>query len=64
MLKAIGYGISTLSAVLLGVVAWDRAKHDPVLVIALLGGIALALAGMGFRLLAHIRERDKDRRLN
>ena len=60
MLKALGYLISTVSVVLLGVVAWKGAAEDPVMLAALIAGMALSVAGMAVRLVSHLR--DKPRR--
>lgn len=60
MLKALGYLISTVSVVLLGVVAWKGAQDDPPMLAILIAGMALSVAGMGVRLISHLR--DKTRR--
>jgi protein-S-isoprenylcysteine O-methyltransferase Ste14 len=56
-LKGVGYLISTVSVLLLGVVAWS-VPHDPqwhASVSAL--GMATAIGGMAVRYVAHLRQR-------
>ncbi|MBL8553427.1 MAG: hypothetical protein JNL41_04050 [Phenylobacterium sp.] len=55
MLKACGYLFSTVSVVLLGLVAWDGAQDDPTLRGALIAGMALSVLGMAVRLVSHLR---------
>jgi hypothetical protein len=55
--KAIGYLTSIVSVVFLGAAAWAKdnppAWYHPVLVI----GMATSIIGMGFRYLAHLRQK-------
>lgn len=55
--KAIGYITSIFSVLFLGAIAWpksgDPAWSLPVLIV----GMALSILGMGFRYLAHIRQK-------
>jgi hypothetical protein len=58
MLKVVGYGISTLSVILLGAVAWKGAQDDPMMVAALILGMGFSIIGMGLRLASHLREKN------
>lgn len=55
--KAIGYLTSIVSVLFLGAVAWTKENppgwYYPVLVI----GMAASIVGMGFRYVAHLREK-------
>lgn len=48
-IKTVGYGISVLSVLLLGIVSWKNASRDPLLAICLFTGAATSMAGMGMR---------------
>lgn len=48
-IKTVGYGISVLSVILLGVVSWKNAATDPLLAISLFGGATTSMLGMGLR---------------
>jgi hypothetical protein len=62
MLKTMGYIISTLSVVLLGVVSWKAAAQDPILLDCLIAGMLLSAAGMLLRWLAYRAEQQARRR--
>jgi hypothetical protein len=62
VLKPLGYAISSLSVVLLGIVAWDGASQKPLLVACLAAGMATSIVGMGFRLASFLREEAEKRR--
>ncbi|HLO19889.1 MAG TPA: hypothetical protein VK192_05290 [Sphingomicrobium sp.] len=55
--KAIGYLTSIVSVLFLGAVAWTKENppswYYPLLVI----GMAMSIVGMGFRYLAHLRQK-------
>jgi hypothetical protein len=60
-LKGFGYLVSTLSVILLGIVAWKGAKEEPLLLACLLAGMAASVAGMGLRWLSHrLSEKEKE----
>ncbi len=59
-LKAIGYLISTVSVLLIGVVAWDSAKDDRLLRLCLIAGMASSIIGMGLRWWSHRREQRQE----
>ena len=60
--KGLGYLISTVSVVLLGIVAWQSASRDPLLLICLIGGMASSVLGMSLRWISHrIEQKEKDR---
>ena len=57
-IKTIGYVISTLSVVLLGVVSWHTASKQPLLLVALIVGMVASVTGMVLRWLSYrIEER-------
>jgi hypothetical protein len=55
--KATGYLVSSVSVLFLGAVAWTKENppgwYYPVLII----GMATSIIGMGFRYLAHLRQK-------
>lgn len=60
--KGLGYLISTVSVVLLGIVAWRSASSDRVLLICLVAGMASSVLGMSLRWISHrIEQKEKDR---
>lgn len=59
-LKGLGYLVSTLSVILLGIVSWQAAAEQPLLLICLIGGMAASVIGMGLRWLSHrLSEKEK-----
>ncbi|HEY7007199.1 MAG TPA: hypothetical protein VH392_12050 [Sphingomicrobium sp.] len=60
--KAIGHLTSIVSVLFLGAVAWTKENppgwYYPVLII----GMAASIAGMGFRYLAHLRQKHEIRK--
>ena len=48
-LKGLGYLSSIVSVLLLGAVAWSSASEKPLLLAALVLGIATSIGGMGLR---------------
>jgi len=57
-IKTIGYGISTVSVLLLGIVSWKTASEQPLLLAALIAGVLASMAGMVLRWLSYrIEER-------
>ena len=59
-IKTTGYLVSTLSVVLLGVVAWKSASEKPLLTLCLIVGMGASILGMGLRWLTYeIEERRK-----
>ncbi|TMJ19770.1 MAG: hypothetical protein E6G92_08355 [Alphaproteobacteria bacterium] len=60
--KGLGYLVSSLSVVLLGIVAWKSASEQPLLFACLIGGMIASILGMTMRWISHrIEQRDKDR---
>lgn len=57
MLKAFGYVISSISVVLLGVVAWDSAAEKPALLACLALGMTASVVGMAIRLKSHLNDK-------
>ncbi len=57
-LKGIGYLISTVSVVLLGIVSWDATRDKPLMRILLIAGMATSVIGMGVRMTSHIRDKE------
>ena len=56
-LKGLGYFISTISVLLLGVVAWPKPDEPQWKAIVLIAGMAASIAGMGVRWLSHRKDR-------
>lgn len=52
--KTIGYLVSTVSVILIGVVAWDGLAEDMWLRALLIIGITTSIVGMIFRMIAHL----------
>jgi len=48
-IKTLGYLVSTVSVILLGVVSWKSASADPMLMAALIGGMLASVIGMALR---------------
>jgi hypothetical protein len=63
MLKGAGYLVSTLSVLLLGMVAWKSASEQPLLLACLIGGMLTSIAGMTLRWLSHRCEQHKNARV-
>ena len=53
MLKTLGYFISTLSVILLGLVSWKATETDMTLRLLLLAGMAASILGMFCRWLSY-----------
>ena len=61
-LKGLGYLTSTISVLLLGIVAWKGASEQPLLLVCLVAGMASSIAGMCLRWISHrIEQKEKDR---
>lgn len=61
VLKGLGYLTSTMSVVLLGVVALEAAEESPTLLFCLLLGMASSVAGMLLRWRSHrLEQHEKD----
>ena len=56
MLKTLGYLVSTLSVILLGITSWKSASEHPTLMACLLGGMASSVGGMLLRWLSYVNE--------
>ncbi|HEV2817846.1 MAG TPA: hypothetical protein VGW40_11585 [Allosphingosinicella sp.] len=62
LFKGLGYLVSTLSVILLGIVAWKSASEQPLLLACLVLGMAASVVGMGLRWISHrIDEKEKER---
>ena len=60
LFKGLGYLVSTLSVLLLGIVAWQGAREEPLLFACLILGMIASVAGMGLRWLSHrLGEKEK-----
>lgn len=60
ILKGAGYLVSTLSVLLLGLVAWKSASEQPLLLACLTGGMLTSITGMTLRWLSHRHEQHKN----
>ena len=56
VLKGLGYLVSTLSVILLGIVGWKSASGQPLLFLCLGGGMLASIAGMSLRWVSHRME--------
>jgi len=56
VLKTFGYAISTLSVLLLGAASWENAAKQPLLLFALIAGMATSVLGMLLRWVSFLRE--------
>ena len=56
-LKALGYLVSTVSVVLLGMVAWPKPDEPQWKTVALVIGMLASAAGMAIRFLSHRQEK-------
>jgi hypothetical protein len=61
-LKGIGYLISSVSVILLGIVAWPGPGEPAWHAVAVLVGMVLSILGMGVRFLSHRKDRKDIRR--
>ena len=60
--QGLGYSVSTLSVILLGIVAWSSAAEQPLLFACLIAGMTTSIAGMMLRWISHrIDQKDKAR---
>ena len=60
LFKGLGYLVSTISVLLLGIVAWKGAREEPLLLACLIAGMAASVAGMGLRWISHrLGEKEK-----
>jgi hypothetical protein len=60
-LKGAGYFVSSLSVLLLGIVAWDGASKHPPLLVCLIVGMAASVVGMLLRWISFKRdEKEKE----
>jgi len=58
--KGFGYLVSTISVVLLGIVAWKSASEQPLLFLCLILGMAASVIGMALRWISHrIEQKEK-----
>lgn len=56
LLKGVGYLVSTISVVLLGIVAWKGASEQPALFACLIAGMVASVLGMVLRWISHRKE--------
>jgi hypothetical protein len=63
VLKTLGYSVSTVSVVLLAIPGWKAATEQPVLFVALIGGMAASIGGMFLRWLSFRREQAEKQRM-
>ena len=61
LLKGLGYAISTLSVILLGIVSWKNASEQPLIFACLLAGMGASMLGMLLRWISHrIDQKEKE----
>jgi hypothetical protein len=56
-LKASGYFVSTVSVILLGIVAWPKPNEPDWIALAVALGMLTSVCGMGLRYLSHRKDR-------
>lgn len=61
MLKTCGYLVSTLSVVLLAIPSLKAASEQPILFVALIGGMIASMAGMFMRWLSYEQQTRRER---
>jgi hypothetical protein len=62
LFKGMGYLVSTFSVVLLGIVAWQGASENRLLMLCLAAGMATSVLGMTLRWISHrIDQKEKNR---
>jgi Tfp pilus assembly protein PilO len=61
--KGLGYLVSTISVVLLGMVSWKSASEQPLLFACLLAGMAASVLGMVLRWISHRRDQAEKERI-
>lgn len=60
--KGLGYLVSTVSVLLLGIVAWKGASEQPLLLACLIAGMTTSVLGMTLRWISHrVEQKEKDR---
>jgi hypothetical protein len=61
--KGLGYLVSALSVILLGMVSWKSASEQPFLFACLLAGMIASVAGMELRWISHrMEQKEKESR--
>lgn len=61
-MKGLGYLISTVSVILLGIVAWPKPDEPQWKAVVVIFGMIASIGGMGLRFLSHCKqERDVER---
>ena len=58
LIKTIGYAVSTLSVILLGIVSFKNASEHPLLLACLIAGAATSVIGMGLRWLSYQMDKE------
>ena len=61
MLKLVGYLVSSVSVICLGVVSWSGAAKHPWLLAVLILGMATSILGMAIRFRSYMREKQEQR---
>ncbi len=62
-LKTIGYIVSILSVLLLGMAAWQTAADNDFLRLCLIGGMAASVLGMLLRWISHLQDQREKNKL-
>ena len=57
MLKLVGYLVSCVSVICLGVVAWSSAAEKPLILAFLIAGMATSILGMLVRFWAYLQDK-------
>lgn len=57
MVKLVGYLVSCVSVICLGIVSWNGAAAKPLMLALLIAGMATSIVGMLIRFWSHIRDK-------
>ena len=58
LIKSCGYGISTVSVILLAILSFKSVQGHPLLMACLIAGMASSIAGMGLRWYSYRIDKD------
>jgi hypothetical protein len=60
LLKTVGYLISSVSVICLGIVSWSGVAEHPLMLAVLLAGMATSILGMACRWISYRREKREE----
>ena len=59
MLKLVGYLVSCVSVICLGIVSWSGAAEKPLMLALLIAGMATSIIGMLVRFWSYLRDKQR-----